>query len=339
MQSKICHRNKDYHNKLYHSLDWLHYAENTRLCTGVSFNQPKLCPNATWNTNGITFADNNTIGANPKGIFISKNNTVYATNFQHGSIQIWLEGSASPTNTIVTNSSNSFATFVNMADDIYIDNGLNYRVDVWRENAAGYVSTLLTEGPCYGIFVDVSDILYCSLHDAHKVIKRSLNSNDTLLATAAGTGCPGYHPHMLYYPTGIFVTLNVDLYVADANNLRIQLFRSGQLNGITVAGRDAPGTIQLHFPKAVMFDGDGYLFILDSDKTRVIASGPDGFRCIIGCTTGWGSASDQLANPQSMAFDSYGNIFVVDTENHRVQKFVLSFNSCSKWTGEKRLSL
>ena len=245
-------------------------------------------------------------------------------------MQIWLEGSTNTTGTIVTSFTNSYAIFVSMAGDIYVDHGLNYRVDVWRENATSYVSALLTGGACYGIFLDSDDSLYCSLHDAHKVIERSANSSNTQIATVAGTGCSGYQPHMLFHPTGIFVAINFDLYVADTDNLRIQLFQSTQLNGTTVAGRDAPGTIYLHYPKAVMFDGDGYLFILDSDNTRIVASGPDGFRCVIGCSTGRGSAMNQLANPQSMAFDTHGNIFVVDTENHRVQKFVLSFNSCSK---------
>ena len=218
-----------------------------------------------------------------------------------------------------------------MEGDVYIDNGLNKRVEVWKENATNYTSALSwDEGTCFSIFVDTNASLYCSLHEPHQVIRRSLNSSDTQLTTVAGVGCAGYQPHMLYYPHGIFVASNFDLYVADTNNHRIQLFYPDQLNGTTVAGRDAPGTMQLSSPRGVMFDADGYLFIVDSDNCRIVGSGPYGFRCVIGCTSGWGSASHQLANPQSMAFDSYGNIFVIDTANDRLQKFSVSFNSCSK---------
>ena len=136
--------------------------------------------------------------------------------------------------------------------------------------------------------------------------------------------------HTLFYQRGIFVTNSSALYVADTKNHRVQLFPAGQLNGTTVAGREALGTILLRDPTAVMLDGDGYLFILDSNHYRVVGSGPYGFRCVIGCTNESGSALDQLSNPQSMAFDSFGNIFVVDTGNNRVQKFFLSSNTCSK---------
>ena len=134
------------------------------------------------------------------------------------------------------------------------------------------------------------------------------------------------------YPRGIFVATNFDLYVADACNDRIQLFKSEEVNAITVAGSGAPTTIQLNYPTAVMLDGDGYLFIADSNNVRIIGSGPYGFRCVIGCTGGYGSASNQLSFLQSMAFDSYGNVFIVDTYNNRVQTFRVSSHSCSKWS-------
>jgi tripartite motif-containing protein 71 len=163
----------------------------------------------------------------------------------------------------------------------------------------------------------------------HQVIKRSLNSSDNQLTTVAGIDCPGFLFNMLYYPSGIFVDINFNLYVADSGNNRIQLFQSGQLNGTTVAGNTAPGTIALNFPTGIALDADGYLFIVDSDNNRIVGSGPNGFRCVAGCS-GHSSLSNQLYNPQSMAFDSYGNIFVTDTGNGRIQKFLLATNSCSK---------
>ena len=257
---------------------------------------------------------------------------MYVANRQNGHVLIWLEGSAAPTGTIVTNSTSRYSLFVGLTGDIYIDNGNSYnaRVDVWRGNATNYSSTLNTGGNCYSLFVVTNDSMYCSLADYHRVINRSLNSSDTQTMTVAGTGCPNNLPHTLYYPCGIFVTVIFDLYVADAGNHRIQLFRSGQVNATTLAGREVSGTMQLHGPTAVTLDADENLFIVDSASHRIVASGLDGFRCVIGCTGSGGSASNQLWLPQSMAFDSYGNIFVTDTYNHRVQKFMLSINSCSK---------
>ena len=144
-------------------------------------------------------------------------------------------------------------------------------------------------------------------------MKRSLNSSDLQVTTVTGGDCPGYLADKLYFPSGLFVSLSFDLYVADSKNNRIQRFRPGQGNGTTVAGSGAPSTIDLNNPTGVALDADGYMFIVDCSPHRIIGSSPDGFRCVLGCYTGYGSGSNQLANPTSMAFDSYGNIFVTDT--------------------------
>jgi tripartite motif-containing protein 71 len=126
----------------------------------------------------------------------------------------------------------------------------------------------------------------------------------------------------------LFIVL-LDLYVADCNNNRIQVFQSGQLNGVTVAGNGASGAITLNCPTGVVLDTNGYLFIVDSNNHRIVGSGSYGFRCVVGCSGG-GSASNQLFYPQSMAFDSYGNMFVSDRSNGRIQKFVFQNNTCGE---------
>ena len=82
-----------------------------------------------------------------------------------------------------------------------------------------------------------------------------------------------------------------------------------------MAGIGAAGTISLIAPHGVIVDGDGYLFIADFGAHRIIGSGPNGFRCIAGCSGVSGSASDQLDNPTRLNFDSDGNLFVVDKFN------------------------
>ena len=119
----------------------------------------------------------------------------------------------------------------------------------------------------------------------------------------------------------------MNLYVADFFNDRIQCFRLNQLNGSTVTGNGASGTITLFHPIDVVVDADGYLFIFDCGNYRVIQSELTGFRCIIGCTGTSGSRLNQLKGPHSFSFDSYGNLFVTDNDNARVQKFALATNS------------
>ena len=275
--------------------------------------------------------DNTTIGAGLRSIFISTDNTVYATNYQNGHIQIWPQGSNTSIRTISTNSTNLYTLFVSVTGDIYVDHGHpNDLVDVWRQNRSMPLLSHSVDGLCRGLFIDTNDSLYCSLVYHHKVIRRSLKSNDTQLTIVAGTGCPGYSPDTLYYPRGIFVAINFSLYVADSSSHRNQLFLANQMNATTVAGREAPGTIELRYPTAVVLDADSYLFIVDTDNSRIIRSGPNGFRCVIACTGGTELLPDQIDHPSSMAFDSDGNIFVANVDNNRIQKFLLSSNSCSK---------
>ena len=297
----------------------------------MSRSQPKLCPDATWNANGTTLVGNSTVGINPQTLFVDSNNTVYVSNYENGTVYMWSEGGTSPTVAIVTNYTRSNALFVSTVKDIYINTGSSCcKVDVWRENANSSFASLSIVTHCYGLFMVTNDSLYCSMRDSHQVINRSINSNNYQLTGVAGTGCAGHLPNMLQSPHGIFVTINFDLYVADTGNQRVQLFRAGQLNGITMAGIQTSGTVQLYNPMAVILDVDEYLFILDSGNHRIVGSGPNGFRCLIGCARIPGSAPDQLSGPLGMAFDRYGNIWVTDTGNGRIQKFDLSSNTCSK---------
>ena len=154
----------------------------------------------------------------------------------------------------------------------------------------------------------------------------------------AGVGCSGSVSSMLNSPAGIFVTVHFDLYVADYNNDRVQLFRSGESSATTVVGKRAPGTFVIFRPTGIVLDGDGYLFVVDQMNHRVIGSGPAGYRCVVGCSKSGGKASNQLNQPNTMSFDSMGNIFVNDRGNTRIQKFLLANNSCGKWSEKERLA-
>ena len=62
----------------------------------------------------------------------------------------------------------------------------------------------------------------------------------------------------------------------------------------------------------------------------MIGSGADGFRCVIGCSVVSGLALDQLSYPFAVSFDRKGNLFAMDLGNDRIQKFLLSDNSCGQ---------
>ncbi|CAF3810862.1 unnamed protein product [Adineta steineri] len=294
-----------------------------------SFNQPKFCPTADWNPFGITFSNQTTLGEYPYPIFINTNNTVYTVNRDEDEILMWINNSINPNKIISVDFFNSKSVFITNNGDIYYDNGnLNHRVDKWISSTDTFVNVMNVNASCYGLFIDINDTLYCSVFRHNKVFKRWLNESEMIPTTAAGSGIPGSASNELSGPWGIFVDLNFDLYVADWGNDRIQLFKQGELNGKTIVGQGSlNNNISLDHPSGIVLDADKYLFIVDKNNHRIIRSGPNDIRCIIGCS-GEGSESHQLRSPSTLSFDSYGNIFIVDKENHRIQKFDFLLNSC-----------
>jgi hypothetical protein len=250
-------------------------------------------------------------------------------NLDNGEILMWFNESINPTTTIFTSSPGSMSLFVTIAGDIFIYNGANVRVEKWSLNATVAVPIMSICSACYGLFIDTSDTLYCSTTSLHQVVARSLNSNGNTLTTF-GTGICGNATNMLCNPVGIFVNTNFDLYVADSSNNRIQLFKSGESNATTIIINGTSGPITLLNPRGVVLDADEYLFIVDTANDRIIGSDVNGFRCVAGCS-GAGSEANQLSLPQILSFDSYGNMFVSDSNNNRIQKFILSTNSCGKY--------
>ena len=286
----------------------------------------------------------NTLGSSPYDIFITTDNTVYVASQAYYNIKVWLNESIFQETYTYSSSSYPYSHFVTTAGDLYVSTGPSYpRIGRWAVNATTSVVIMNTCDACNDLFVDTDNNLYCSMTNRHQVVTRSLDRRSNIYTITAGTGIAGYDSNMLDGPVGIFVSVGGDLYVADCNNHRVQLFRSGEVNATTVAGYSAIGNIALNCPTEVMLDGNGYLFIVDSGNNRIIASGPYGFRCIAGCTAwswyGLGSYSNELHTPQSMAFDSLGNIFVVDVNNGRIQKFQLATNSCSEYGQMKSASV
>ena len=235
-----------------------------------------------------------------------------------------------PIRNISGNLSLPYCLFVSDSNDIYVDNGqVNLRIDKWSSNSSVVVAAMYTCGACIGVYVDIKNNLYCSMTTRHQVVSKSLDDRLNVWNVVAGTGVAGSTSLTLYNPRGVTVHTNLDMYVADCDNHRIQRFRFQELNGTTVVGAAAPGTIALYCPTTVIFDADGYLFISDTFYHRIIGSGPDGFRCIAACS-GAGSSSTSLYLPAFISFDTYGNLYVMDYGNHRLQKFLLSSNTCGK---------
>ena len=116
-------------------------------------------------------------------------------------------------------------------------------------------------------------------------------------------------PGDFYFPNGIAIANNGDIFVADGNNRRVQVFDSqGTFKQILATS----GT-----PRGVVIDREQRLYVVDAlahvvdiyklDGTRIVSFG------------GAGVGVGQFRFPSDVALDRRGRIFVSDRENHQVQ--------------------
>jgi hypothetical protein len=289
-------------------------------------NRPNLSANATWSTNGTVLTDTQWMYEDPLFVHVNRNNTIFAYTDDR-KVVLWSNLSLDPTSNFSIINSYSSGVYITDTDEIIVVHRCPIQgLQRWTKQGVRQSTwTFYLPFSCTRLFIDVHGNLYCSEEKSHRVIRTTPNVPNSAFVVVAGTGCSGSASNMLRDPDGVTVATNMDLYVADCKNDRIQLFRSGQLNGTTVAGNGASGTFGLSNPRDVILDANEYLFIVDSGNNRIIRSDPFGFRCIIGCSRFIG-----LKNPRSISFDNIGNIFIANDRNQSIMKFLLIENRNGK---------
>ena len=272
------------------------------------------------------------VGTSFNDIFVDINDSIYVIDDSNNRIEIWSKGNMTPTRTIFSNLNAARGIFAQLDGTVYTIHRLaSNTINRWTVNGSNSVVTMYPNGTCVRIFMDINNYLYCSMDPPHQVVKKILDNSMATSIVVAGNGTHGSASNLLYSPRGIFVDRNLNLYVADCGNNRIQIFQPGRSIGRTLSINGSYGTFTLNLPTDVTLDVNGYPFIVDYDNHRILGSDSQGFRCIVGCSHGMGSTSYQLYNPLSFSFDSYGNLLVVDTRNNRLQEFPLTWNECGKF--------
>ena len=119
-------------------------------------------------------------------------------------------------------------------------------------------------------------------------------------------------------PTGIMAHSSGNIYVADFNNHRVQIFNSSGVYQSQFGGFGS-GDGQLNHPKGLAEDASGNIYVVDSGNARIQKFNSSGG--YISKFGSFGSGPSQFDNPQYIGIDSGGNIYIADPFNHRVQKF------------------
>jgi uncharacterized protein (TIGR03437 family) len=196
---------------------------------------------------------------------------------------------------------------------------------------------LLSTNPHVGLVMDGAGNLYICDGGNQRIRKVA---PDGTITTVAGNGSPGFSGDggpattaTLWYPSGIAMDRNGNLYIADSSNYRIRkVAPDGTIstvagNGNVTSAGDGGPAISASFgqPRSVAVDGAGNIYIAEGKRIRKV--NPAGIiSTIAGIGTsgfsgdGGPAASAQINAATGMAVDRSGNLYFADTSNQRIRK-------------------
>ncbi|CAF5080308.1 unnamed protein product [Rotaria sp. Silwood1] len=179
-----------------------------------------------------------------------------------------------------------------------------------------------------------SSSLYIADQGDHRV--QAWNVGDSLGTTVAGqpNGVSGSTSISLNQPSGVYVDSSNNVYVADTNNHRIQLWTYGALSGTTVAGTGSSGSAlnQLNSPQGLSFGSNStILYIADTSNHRIMSYASGAYNgTVVAGGNGQGTLTNQLSNPCAVYFDSSSNsLLIANSGAHTIVRWVIG---SSGWT-------
>jgi DNA-binding beta-propeller fold protein YncE len=184
----------------------------------------------------------------------------------------------------------------------------------------------IISGPLNDRVVAISDEDCSCIKEYYIRIDEQMYEND-ILVYARKYGSQGSGETQLSGPKGLtLLTYTVDwnfalfnLYVADSDNNRIQVFIVSLGQHLFSFGSFGSAEGQFNRPLDVEIDRDGYVFVADSGNNRIQKFTTTGdFVMSFGEE---GSGAGQLKNPTGIAVDDVGNVYVADSGNARIQVF------------------
>jgi sugar lactone lactonase YvrE len=192
-----------------------------------------------------------------------------------------------------------------------------------------------------GVWLGVSVVLLAATVETG-ALGASGGSGSGIITTLAGTGTLGFSGDggpaataQLGHPWGVAVDGQGNVYFADTDSERVRkVDPAGTIT--TFAGTGAQGfsgdggpatSAQLNLPTGVAVDGQGNVYIVDTNNSRVRKVDPAGTITTFAGSGTQGFSGDggpataaQLTVPEDVAVDGQGNVYIVDTYNNRMRK-------------------
>ncbi len=263
----------------------------------------KFPPGSTSATDGIVVAGGNGPGKSlnqfqPNAIFVDADGILYVADDGNsrvlrfppnsnsttiGSIAAGGNGAGKAANQLV----NPVGLFVDAVKNLYIVDAFNDRIQKFPPNSTGSTDAItVAGGNGYGdkanqfngpaaVFVNKDGYIYVDDAANNRIQKFPPNATSaTAGTTIAGGNSFGAAANQLSTPSSLWGDETGNIYVADINNQRIQLFPPGSASytpGVTIAGGNGQGAAANQFsgPNAVWGDNKGNLFVSDIGNNRV----------------------------------------------------------------------
>ena len=167
----------------------------------------------------------------------------------------------------------------------------------------------------WNLFVDANKNMYIADAANHRIqLWPAGASSGTTIAGISGSW--GSSNTQLNMPSDIFVDANGNFYVADRNNNRIQYFRNGTTNGITVStGWGGTGGF-----RGVQVTSAGLIYGSDTSNNALWRNNtvPLGY-------AGGGGGSNQLNGNQGIALDTnvnVGYVYIANGNQHTIVQWI-----------------
>ncbi|MBI4977021.1 MAG: hypothetical protein HZC28_06030 [Spirochaetes bacterium] len=136
---------------------------------------------------------------------------------------------------------------------------------------------------------------------------------------SGATGTASNELGMMNNPSAITVDSKGNVFVADYNNHRVQMFDS---NGVYITYYGGYGALdgQLNGPFGIALDNE-FLYVTDLNNDRLTKFRIDTGAFVSKIGGGESSALGLFRNPRGIFIDATGTIYIADYDNHRVQLF------------------